>query len=484
MKTRLFFLASVLSCWSLPAQNTVLWGDSMVVASTPQPITAPRVVLLNDGTPLVTWGTSGNSSQIWCSRFENGAFSSPVGVVQEPYNPSLFGFGGYDVAVSDSLVFIVFEQIQEGIFLARSDDGGLTFSPPNLVQGPISGGYATISSVAVDGTGNPVVSYIRDKNGATYEIRRSIDGGFNFQDPVTANAPAPGGNVCECCSSDILTSGDSVWLLFRNNNQNIRDIWVSRSNDLAATFDIASDVDATDWQLNTCPIAGPRMARSGDSLITVWVSGASGSGKVYLSTLHAGTMQPGQQFGFPPSPPLTTQSLPDVSAQGDTIGLVFLEKSKEIVFRFSTSGANGLLNQSQRFAVPNHSLQYPSLTFRDGVFHLIYSDVTADKVFYRQGILTQSNVTNEPSNAGISVFPNPVASGSSFLVEMDINQGGKVNFELMDGIGKVVAGFESLEKRVNDQSIELKTRDLPAGIYFLTAWQNGKILGTEKVILR
>ena len=171
MKCNLLFLTLALWGSTLNAQNTVIWSDSIVVASTPQPITAPRIALLKDGTPLITWGVSGNfvttTSQIWCSRFEGGAFSAPVGVLPDPMQPSLFGFGGYDVAVSDSQLFVVFEQTQEGIFLSRSDDGGITFQPPNLVQPPISGGYATLASVGVDGTGNPIVSYIRDKNGAT-----------------------------------------------------------------------------------------------------------------------------------------------------------------------------------------------------------------------------------------------------------------------------------------------------------------------------
>ncbi|MDO8368683.1 MAG: hypothetical protein Q7T20_17930 [Saprospiraceae bacterium] len=485
MKINLLLLVFTLSGFYLPAQTIVQWSDSVVITTTPQPITAPRIALLKDGTPFVTWGTSGSPSQIWCARFENGAFTTPVGVVQDPIDPSLFGFGGFDVAVSDSLVFIVFEQIQEGIFLSRSDDGGLTFAPPNLVQGPISGGYATLASVAVDGTGNPLVSYIHDQNGATYKIRRSEDGGINFLDPVTASTPSDGDAVCECCTSDLITSGDSVWLLYRNDNNDLRDIWVSRSTDLAATFDVAADVDATDWHLNFCPIAGPRMARSGDSLMTVWMSSASGVGRVYLSTLHAGTMQTGQQFGFPASAPQAAQSLPDVATSGDTIGMVFLEKSKEILFYFSTNGASNLVNQSTRFAVPLHTLQYPSLAFRDGVFHLTYVDATADRILYRQGKLTESSSISEPKHTSDpTIFPNPAALGGSIRVEMDLRQSGRVSFLLADAIGKIIREFEFRDKPIENQPFELNTKDLSPGIYFLTARLDGEILGTKKVIIR
>ncbi len=446
----------------LPAQTTVQWSDSIVVTATPNAITAPRVTLLPDGSPLVTWGQSSNPAQIWCSRFENGAFSTPVGVVKSPAVPSLFGFGGYDVAVSGSRVFVVFEQSQQGILLATSVDGGLSFGSPSSVQGPVSGGFSTLSSVTVDGKGNPVVSYILDKNGASYQVRRSTNGGFTFGSAATANAPAPGGAVCECCTSDLVASGDSVWMVFRNNNSNIRDIWVSRSTDLAASFTAATDVDATNWQLGTCPIAGPRMARAGDSLLTVWMSAASGTSRVYLSTLHAGTMQAGQQLGFPASSPQTAQTLADVTALGDTVGVAFLEKSKEIVFCHSTQGAAQLSTHCQRFALPNHTLQYPSLAFRNGVFHLVYADATADNVLYRQGRLTQSSPTGEPPAAadwGFSVFPNP-ASRDGFWVKSETHEMQEV--ALLDVFGKKIWGQKNCGREA-----AVPTEGFPKGVYFL-----------------
>ncbi|MFM9952337.1 MAG: T9SS type A sorting domain-containing protein [Saprospiraceae bacterium] len=491
MKLSLLYFVFCIASVALRAQTTLQWSDSLLIDSTTRPITSPRIALLPDGTPLITWGISGDfgnsTSQIWCSRFENGAFTTPIGVVQAPEEPLLYGFGGYDVAVSDSQVFIVFEQQQQGIFLARSDDSGSTFGSPTLVQGTVSGGYAILSSIIVDGTGNPVVSYIQYKNGtASYEVRRSPDGGFNFEPSVMGNAPAPGGEVCECCISDLLASGDSIWLLFRNNNQNRRDIWVSRSTDLAATFDTATDVDATDWQLDFCPVAGPRMARSGDSLITVWMSAANGTSRVYLNTLHSGTMQAGFQLDFPtPSAPQTAQGQADVAAVQDTIGMVFVENSKEIVFHFSTLGAAGLPAQSTRFAVPDHTLHLPSIEFRNRVFHLVYSDPTAGQVLYRQGVLTGSSSVNaEIQQQRVVVFPNPLNLNTLLTVKMNLIQAGDVNFELQDASGKVVQTYCFPGEQSGDRVFSLKTAGLPPGVYFLRSYLGGKVLGVEKVILK
>lgn len=399
------------------AQSSVVWSDSIVIASTSLPVTAPRIAFLNDGTPVVAWGTSSNASQIWCSRFENGAFTTAIPVVQSPNQPILFGFGGYDMAVFGNQVYVVFEQLAGGIWCTSSSDGGQSFGQAVQVQPAISGGYATISSITTDDAGNPIISYIREKNGAVYEVRKSADGGMSFGDPVVANAPAPGGEVCECCSSDLLTSGDSVWIVFRNNNQNIRDIWISRSTDLAASFDLAADMDETDWQINTCPISGPRMARMGDSLASVWMSQASGTARVYANTLHAGLMTAGQQIEFPTDGGANApQTFPDIAAHGDTAGVVFLEKSREILFFYTINGLGQFQQPAQRISVPNHTLQWPAISFQNGIFHLVYADATADQVLYRRGTLITTNSIEEPAAKQPVIYPNPALHGS-FQVE-------------------------------------------------------------------
>ncbi|HLP94476.1 MAG TPA: T9SS type A sorting domain-containing protein [Saprospiraceae bacterium] len=463
----LFFRHRFLSCFFLlcisemvSAQTQVIWSDSLVVASTNLPVTAPRIAFLPNGAPIVSWGTSSNNgSQVWCASMENGGFLPAVPVVQSPNQPILFGFGGYDMAVFKEEVHIVFEQLQSGIWHTKSLDGGQTFNDAVLVQGPVTGGYATIASIATDEVGNPIISYIRDKNGAVYEVRQSTNGGASFGDPVIANLPAPGGEVCECCSSDLLVSGDSVWLIFRNNNQNLRDIWVSRSTNHAASFDLATDVDETDWQINTCPISGPRMARSGDSIATVWMSQSTGLSKVYASTLHAGDMSAGIQVGFPTAPGnLVNQTFPDVAAHGDTVGVVFMEKAREVVFFHSVHGISQFQYPEQRFAVPNHTLQWPTIAYRNGVFHLVYTDAAADKIFYRSGILTASSAVSTPSNGqSITIFPNPAAGGQFQLNSpgMEMRQ-----VQVYNQLGQLVYTWNGLSRE-----LEIGLNNPPSGLY-------------------
>src|SRR5690349_24072887 len=119
------FLLLAFFAWSglsVVGQMSVQWSDSIQVFTTTNAITAPRSEFLPDGTLLVAWGTSGPPHKIWLSRFENGAFTTPVDVAPAPASPALFGFGGFDMAVWNNRIYIVFEQLQAGILLTRSDD--------------------------------------------------------------------------------------------------------------------------------------------------------------------------------------------------------------------------------------------------------------------------------------------------------------------------------------------------------------------------
>jgi hypothetical protein len=396
------------------SQNTITWNNSLVVRQASHFITAPRVKILGDGTVVCIWGESSNPNKIWCSRLENGQFTAPVSVVTTPPGPALFGFGGFEVAVHGQSVFVVFERSGSGIFLARSDDGGLTFFQPVDVQGAIAGGFTTLANIAIDESGNIFVNYIQSKNGiATQQMRRSTDGGQSFSADVEVSLPAPGKEVCECCIGSPVASSGSVWLAFRNNNENIRDHWVVRSTNLADTFDLATDVDYSDWLINACPISGPRMALAGDSLLVVWKTGTGGGSKVFASSLHGSTMFPGQQIRLgDPAQLSENQNLPDIVATNDTLGIVFQENNR-IAFTFSTNGLAGLNENYTFFEKIEQELYVPTLAFHSGIFHLVYANSDSREVIYWHGAITPTVSVSEAEKliSTVSVFPNPSTNG-------------------------------------------------------------------------
>ncbi len=452
---------------------TVDWADSVQVTLTTKTITAPRIARLANGTPLVVWGENG-PNRILCARLENGVFSAPVTAVKTPTTPALFGFGGFDVATFGDTIYIVFEQGTSGIKLAKSIDGGLVFGTPTVVQGTVPGGAATLATIATDAAGNPIVNYIREitSPGASQEIRRSTDGGLTFAPPVTVNAPAPGGKVCECCTPDLLVSGDSAWAVFRNNNANLRDIWVSRSTDLAASFTAATDVDATNWMINICPISGPKIGRfHGDSLVTAWASAASGKNRVFVSTMNGATMGGGQQVDFQPiTGANAVQTQADLAAEGDTTAVIYRE-GKQLVFHFSTDGVVNLPKQTQVFGAAGHDLFYPSLRFEAGVFHLAYVDAAHGQVLYRQGKLAAPVSTATFLPGELCLFPNPT---DGFLnIDFDGFQKNRMQWAaIFSADGQLV-----FEKKLAEKNGQLDLRELASGVYFLQIMDEKKSVG-------
>jgi len=452
------------------SQNEIIWGDSLVVRQAAHFISSPRIKTMGDGSVVAIWGESSSPGKIWCSRLENDQFGTPVSVVTTAPGPALFGFGGFDVAVYNQTIFVVFERLGGGIFLSRSDDGGQTFLPPFDVQGTITGGFSTLANIATDESGNVFVNYIQEKSSmATQQVRRSTDGGETFSAGVEASLPAAGTKVCECCIASPVASNGSVWLAFRNNNANLRDHWVSRSMDLGETFDLAIDVDDSDWLINICPISAPRMALSGDSLLVVWKTGAGGGSKVFASSLHGSTMILGQQIRLGhPAQLSDNQNLPDITAEGDTLGIVFQE-SQRIAFYFSTDGLSGLSAHYTHFEEADQILSYPSVAYRDGVFHLVYVNTNARTIIYRRGTLSAvlDALALDRRPEAIAISPNPARD--EILIHLPENSGVS-RWQVQSASGKTVlfggfSGESNLEK--------ILVRQLPPGIYLLHIQNNG-----------
>lgn len=466
------------------SQNGLSWSPPVSVAAASFGDSSPRMALLSDGTPVVVWGKPAAVSQIWCARWMGTGFSPPVLVNTGSIAPGIYEFGGLDVATAGQRVFVVFENFDQGIFLARSEDGGATWQSPVTVFATPAGMGNTISAIATDAAGNPIVTFLLQTSSETdahVHLAHSTDGGLTFSSSTNASAPADdNGQACECCYQDILTTdNDTVFVAFRANRDDLRDMWVTRSTDNADTFDTACDVDAQDWTISACPFSGPRLARlAGDSLLAVWMSRGSGLTRVYASTLHGGTMSKGVEFGFPGSSGESAfnQNHPDVAGRQDTVAMIWEENGffgtgQDLVCAFSTTGAGGLAtNLAAMFDAG--AQQFPQLSYANGVFHLLYVNSTQG-LAYRQGTVVAPSSAYE-ANFGknlVLVFPNPV--GDFLYLQTDV-PGGLVEIISVAGKSVMTAPLKQGEVQVSG---------LSPGIYFLKIFSDGgALLDVQKCV--
>ncbi len=442
--------------------------------------------LLSDGRLVAVWGKPGSSPKIYFAHGDGSSFETPVQLNTAGIPPDIYGFGGLDMAVFENKIFVVFENFDLGVQLLRSEDGGATFLPPVSVYDPPASDWTTLASVAVDAQGNPMVSVIQalaSEENARYIMVRSEDGGASFLPPVVASEPAAGEYVCECCPSDIRVAGDTVWLVFRNNFDNLRDIWVSRSTDGGASFTDACDVDATDWVVNACPISGPQLHDLGnDSLLAIWMSAATGPGRIYAATLHGGTMQKGWQFDMPAINSNALQSFPVVAGKGDTICVVYEEtgfgvNGAELVYRFSNLGIQNLATvPSANFTQSLGNQRYPSLLFDGETFHLLYQ--SGGSLDYRRGNMAIINVTTGSLAPGkpVRLVSNPVSTE----IVLEVLTEAPMRFSLLSSLGEVVEDWQETNYSLHE-IIHLGKASSLVGLYFLRIETAGKVW-VEKLV--
>ncbi len=484
----LFIFALFTLTTGVNSQNGIYWSSPIEVAPSSFDDKSPRVAILSDGSPVAIWG---KGSKIYFSKMEGDEFISPVEINTNGISPDIYSFGGIDLATSGNKIFIVYEDFNTGVHLVRSEDGGAKFELPVSVFAPPAGLWATLPSVGTDDQGNPLVSVLRELSNETqaqYVLMRSDDGGLTFTTPTVANEPANGEYTCECCPSDIYSKGNDVFLAFRNNDNNLRDMWVSRSSDGGLNFTNATDVDDTDWVIQGCPISGPKIAPlAADSLITVWKSGASGSNRVSFSTLHKGTMVKGWEFEFPQSNVNSGLDAPDIAGSNDTIGIVWQEtgfgtNSTDLMFAFSKTGAGGLVNNFTNITEAPGVQRSPTLAYANGFFHLIYADAFG-ALMYQKGTISETNPTENIFSKKISfkIISQPI-KGDKIIIQ---NNGDLINdptFILSNLAGQKI-------KEINyvsifpDQKINFNTGRITSGIYFLQI-NSGNLFWSEKIIVQ
>lgn len=117
------------------------------------------------------------------------------------------------------------------------------------------------------------VAYLKDVKGSTKheerDLRLAITKNGIFQpekliDPV----------VCDCCNiSMVVDESGAVHIIYRDNNNNIRDMSHIISKDNGVTFSSPKTVYADKWEINGCPHAGATTVSVNNEQYATWYSG-------------------------------------------------------------------------------------------------------------------------------------------------------------------------------------------------------------------
>ena len=269
-KTLLYFVAILFVC-NVSSAQTLNWSTTQSISSGSQSgYGRPRIVLTENNAPLIMWTKTSTPKSIKASKWNGSSFSAPYDIVPPSLEPT--GFIGPEIASKGDTVYVIFlsaRSVNNFVYLISSFDGGLTFSDTVRVSDNSNTNKFGMPNVAVNTDGNPIVSYMESSLTWTdwkQMVKVSSDFGNTFSAAFDVSALAPD-EPCDCCKSSLVANGNDVFLLFRNNENNVRNSYVAKSSDGGFTFTSASGIDDDIWIINACPSSSPQGMMSGDSLI-------------------------------------------------------------------------------------------------------------------------------------------------------------------------------------------------------------------------
>ena len=487
MKYLLILLALVMSL-PLNAQTLTWSAEFPVTGGSNYNNVRPRIALTTGNTPIIMWGDDVNSD-VFTAKWNGSGFTAPLKIHSDSIDVFTSYWAGPEFEASGDTVFIglkVLPEADNGVYSVRSTDGGLTFGDTVRIEN-IGDSLARFPTVTIASGGNPVFAYMKfDSNwmDAQYTVVQSTDGGDTFEQDVEAGLLVTG-EACDCCPAAIKTEGQRQVIMFRNNDNDLRETWMVYSDDDGTSFVASGQTDTTNWVVNQCPSYGPDFIMSGNTIHSTWLSrGGGGVERIYVGSYDIGTMQITFQDTISSGdlPTANFQRYSRMAGEGDLLGVVFQHISfgnPDILFASSTTGSAGLIDN---FDSVNTSTignqQSPDIAYADGTFHIVWQDEESGDVVYKN-VSMPTNIEESTLPAlEINISPNPF---NEFAV-MKI-KGGNTNpytVEIYDVSGKEVWRYPDQRST----QLIISKGELQAGMYFYKfssteSITNGKFIISE-----
>lgn len=316
---------------SIDRQGNDLRGQfagPITALASPAPIGSAGPHLATDARGRVWLGwlepRAGGGHRFRLARLEGTAWSDPV-TVAEGTNflanwadvPSVF------ISANGTLAAHWLERGAErsayGIRLRTSADAGRTWTAPVTPHrdGP-AGEHGFVSFFEAPGAGLGLV-WLDGRDERSMTLRASTVTAGKTGDETVVDP-----RVCECCPTSAARTANGVIVAYRDRSENdVRDISVVRFAGGAWSAPVTVHRDA--WQINGCPVNGPVVAASGNTVAVAWFTVAGGTPHTYVSFSTDGGVRFGEPFGVDVDPTLGRLAM--VMADANRVLVSSLERS-------------------------------------------------------------------------------------------------------------------------------------------------------------
>ncbi|MFM9984910.1 MAG: T9SS type A sorting domain-containing protein [Flavobacteriales bacterium] len=480
------FLLFTLFLVGASAHAQLVASDPIIVASQDAyGNVRPRIALNAANEPIVIWCNSANE-KLYASKMEDGVFTAPIQLNPDGIGISSFDWYGPEIASAGNKIAVVMKmepEMESHCYVVLSEDGGASWSETFLVENSLPL-MSRMPSIAMDDDGNPFITFLRDDMAGFSEwaIAKSADGGESFLEPVSTSINFTDA-VCDCCPSQTIVSDGKTVVLYRNNEDNLRDIRASISFDNGLTFPQQADMDDLNWEIMSCPSSGPSAYVANDKIYSTWMSDASGETRVYFSSYDISNDSfEGSTEIFPTTENLN-QNYPCI-AGNETIRAIAFENMptgpRDVHFYYSTS--NNGFEQSNFIDLTGNlsgNQQRPHMVYANGVFHIVYTDNGGDAVVYQsisEFVGVENELREEPS---ITIAPNPTSNIVTISLPESI-QNKDATVSVMDAQGMLVYSASLLQKTIHSFS----TLQFANGTYTLLISINSVGIASKQFVIQ
>lgn len=233
--------------------------------------------------------------RVMFSRLSGDRWSKPAVIASGPLFANWADFPGVARAADGSLTAHWLQKIDPsepyayGIQLARSTDGGATWTPAGRLHSddvPNEHGFVAwvpedegLRAFWLDGR------ELKGKDGAMTLRTAAVQGKAAGDERID-------GRVCDCCQTDAALAAGGPVVAYRDRSPGeIRDIHVIRRTPKGWSEPVR--VHADDWKIAGCPVNGPAIAASGRRVAVAWFTAAPPKPRVQVAFSEDG----GATFG-------------------------------------------------------------------------------------------------------------------------------------------------------------------------------------------
>lgn len=344
---------------------------------------APYLATAGDGL-LATWlePAGEGAHRLLAARRDAGSWGGPVVVAQ---GPDLFA-NWADVPVAaeapDGSLWVAWpsrigsDTYAYSPFLARSTDGGRTWAPAGALPDDASPAEHGFPAFARDG--DHLVAVWLDG-------REMLTEGPMTLRARTLSSDEPGAEevlderVCDCCPVSAAATRSGPVVAYRNrSDEEVRDPWSVRRT--AGGWSRPQAIAEDAWEIAGCPVNGPALAASGDTVVAVWFTGAGGAPAVEGAFSSDGGATWGERRSVDGAGPVGRVGVAlarDGSARVSWLGGARGEEAELRVARLSPSGVVGRPLAVGRTAAGRPS-GVPRLVLRGETLSLLWREVRSD----------------------------------------------------------------------------------------------------------